>query len=99
MALKLKCTARQYAIEIAYDAFNALEDAEDRYLIPYEEFLFQKLDKIPGVDSTEYNGHFGAAIYCRIDAEDDTKQTQSVILSTIQDHIVLCKRQRAKKAA
>ena len=92
MKLELECTARDYRVAIKDDDFTALTHAEDKYLVAYEDFLHLKIDNIPGVSDTEYNGHFGSMIYFRVLAEDVSEETHQAILDTIRKHIAVCKR-------
>lgn len=82
-------TRVEYAIPIQPEDLIAL----DRYERPSrpgwsgEKTLGDLLDEIPGVDRTEYNGHFGAFVYVRIEQEYDTDATRDKIRITIRQAV------------
>ena len=41
----------------------------------WEEVLSTKIDKLPGVSGTEYNGHFGNFVWVTLETENDIKET------------------------
>jgi hypothetical protein len=100
--MKFEITNRAYSIEIAETAFIDLLDSESYVtgsaaLSPGMTTLGDKLDRLPGVTDTEYDGHFGAAIYVRIDAEDDGPELHRLIETIITDHLAWCKGLKKKR--
>jgi hypothetical protein len=52
-----------------------------------EDVLYYKLEKITGLFSIDYDGHFGPAIYYSIFAEHDNGKTANIVEKTVKDHI------------
>ena len=92
--LSLERISTNYAVDIPRDDMVALLAAEslldNNPKIPFEEALSHQLDAITGVRDTEYNGHFGAAIYFTLDFEHDTPETHQQITATIAAHLQRC---------
>ncbi|BCH33165.1 hypothetical protein MesoLjLc_50950 [Mesorhizobium sp. L-8-10] len=95
MALAFEVTCRSYAIEIDRDKFLDLMDSES-YATDSAAFkqgertLAEKLDDISGVSDIEYNGHFGAAVYLSISADEDNYALRLQISETIEAHLQWC---------
>ena len=94
-SLKFEVTQRSYSIEIDDESFLDLIDSESYVTenAAYQkgvETLSQKLNKLPGVWDADYNGHFGAAIYLKIDVDDDTEALQIQIGEIIEKHLKWC---------
>ena len=93
--LKFEATQKSYAIEIDDDAFTALEDSES-YVTNHAAFekgnetLCDKLKPLPGVWDVEYNGHFGACIYMKIDLDEDSAKLRNKISKIIEKHLKWC---------
>lgn len=49
--------------------------------------LCDKLSRLRGVSAIEYDGHFGAAVYFSIDADDDTPALRAQISALVRVHI------------
>lgn len=45
--------------------------------------LCNKLNRIPGVSDTNYDGHFGPHIFFTLDRENDNRDTRNLVDSTI----------------
>lgn len=87
--LTFEAQSTRYAVVISRDDFIALTKAEEilapgYYLSPS---LSDRLDSLPGVWETEYNGHFGAAIYLTIDTDADSPAHREVLASIITDQL------------
>jgi hypothetical protein len=95
--LKLERTRTEYAVEVSIDAFLAVSKWED--WTNRELTLLDKLDKLPGVDNIEYNGHFGPCFYFRLDVDHDTPAMHARIARTIEQHVAKCVRHMARAAA
>jgi len=61
-------------------------ELHDRALPPFVP-LYKKIDKVDGVNDADYNGHFGASIFYRVEAEHDNEETHAEIRRLIQEHI------------
>lgn len=85
---KLTCTYRSYRLDITNAQMLALLDSEGFGIpAPKGGTLFDKLDKMPGVSDIEYNGHFGAAVYFTIDADDDSADFRAGVKGLILTHL------------
>lgn len=88
MKLKLEPVVTSYSVEVPDADFRRLLESEgyssDRRL---DDFLSTKLDNLPGVYKTDYNGHYGAQIMFSLDREDDTDANRRLILDTIKRHL------------
>lgn len=95
--MQLIKTSSDYAVEIETSDMLALLDYEHAFTgrAPDGEKLFEKLPKIDGVDSVDYDGHFGAAIYFAIATESDTPETHEAIKALIESHLAIA-RENAK---
>lgn len=74
MNFKRIVTARNYRIDVTVDQFLIMTNRESicsEFAGPY---LSEQLDDLDGVDDADYNGHFGAHIYVRIEPEHDTEE-------------------------
>ena len=91
--LKFEIASKSYAIPIDdVDDFLAIDKYEGD--IPYDESnkcLYLSLEKIDGVYSIEYNGHFGSYIYLTIEEEHDTEETHKKISDLIETQIELAR--------
>lgn len=91
--LTFEATSTRYCVEIDRDDFIALTKAEEilapgYYLSPS---LADRLDPLPGVWDTEYNGHFGAAIHLTIDTDADSPAHREALASIITDQLAKAK--------
>lgn len=97
--LKFEITRRSYSVEISDDDFDALSDTES-YATDYvalrdgNKTLSEKLDGLPGVFDTEYDGHYGSNVFFTIDADDDKPKLHARIERTILSHLKWCRRQK-----
>lgn len=82
----MEVTARSYAYELSVVDFMAVEKLDDEQEL-WADTLCAKLEEVPGVSAVEYNGHFGAFIYFRIDAEDDCEELRDKIDRMIRDYV------------
>ena len=82
-------TRTEYCIEVPVDQFRKLDDLESsrEFYQSGAEDLGTALEKLDGVDSVEYNGHYGAAIHLRIDVDDDNEETHAKIKALIKKHL------------
>ena len=91
--LNFEITSKSYAIPIDdVDDFLAIDKYEGD--IPYAESsrcLYLSLEKIDGVNSIEYNGHFGLYIYLTVEEEHDTKETHKKISDLIEEQLKLAR--------
>ena len=76
--------SKEYAVEVDIEKFIRLERREDKCK---GLSLGEELDKLDGVDRTEYNGHFGSAIWFRIDTANDCDKLRNKIAKIIQKHL------------
>lgn len=85
---KLTCTHRSYRLDITKAQMLALLDSEG-FLKPDPKggTLLSKLDKLPGVSDIEYNGHYGAAVYFTIDADNDSADFRAGVKDLILTHL------------
>ena len=91
--MKLTKISSDYAVEIETTDMLALLDYEHAFTgrAPDDEKLFDKLARLDGVDSVDYDGHFGAAIYFAIEVEFDTPATHEAITALIEAHLALAR--------
>ncbi len=85
MTLKMRCTQKDYQIDVD---LVAIMDA-DRYYEnenEWDKVLSQRLDTLCGVCNTDYNGHFGHFVFVRIEAEYDSKATWDNIEEEMNEH-------------
>lgn len=57
-------------------------------VISDKDSLFMQLDKIQGVFSTDYNGHFGDFVYLSIEKENNNVHTKQKIENIINKFVV-----------
>lgn len=93
-ALSFEATATCFSIEIAEDAFLDLLDSESHVTenaayAQGQQTLGEKLDRTVARD-VEYDGHFGAAVYLKIEAADDTPANREAISQAIREHLTWC---------
>lgn len=91
--LQMEVTRRSYAIEIPKIDFDHLmkSDSWKWNGTTLDEESFKHL---PGVDTIEFNGHFGPFVYLNIVAEDDTSELREEILSIVSSAIESIKQER-----
>jgi hypothetical protein len=79
----------EYAIPIQPEELIALDKYESPLRPEWsgEKSLSTLLDEIPGVDRSDYNGHFGAYIHVRIDSDYDISSTRDKIRALIHQNI------------
>ena len=81
-------TASLITYEVSIDDFKAITQRDqDRQDDDNWNCLSTLLDNIEGVCDTDYNGHFGAAIYFSIDAKYDSPVKRVEITTLILDYI------------
>ena len=78
-------TEVSYAIEVPVKEFLSLEDRENKDFS--RPSLCEDLNKIEGVREVNYNGHFGAFIFVKIECEFDNKETKNLIAVKIARHL------------
>jgi len=83
---KPEVTSSNYRVAIEDDDTFLSIDHWDGEL-PSGKELYQKIDKVAGVDDTDYNGHFGANVFYRVSAEHDNEETHAEVRRLIQEHI------------
>ena len=88
--LNFEITSKSYAIPIddvddflAIDKYEGDQDAS--------KCLYMTLERIDGIHSVDYNGHFGSYIYLTIEEEHDTKETHKKISDLITTQIELAR--------
>ena len=86
MELSLEITRREYAIEIPENAFNHLM-MTDTYSWDGPCLDEDAFNHIAGVHSIEHNGHFGAFVYLKVDADADTPELHVNVIEVITDRI------------
>lgn len=96
--MKLERTRSDYSLELTTEDMLALVRAEDCFNPRVEPLLSERLEEMPGIDSVEYNGHFGAAVYLRIEVEHDTPETHAAVMELIGEHIADCRDALAAEA-
>jgi len=95
MKFDFEITTRSYAIAIEDDPFLDLLDSES-YVTENaafkegQETLSSKLDALPGVSKTDYNGHFRAYVYLTIDDDEDKPALKTKIARIIEKHLAWC---------
>jgi hypothetical protein len=91
--LKFEMVSKSYAIAIEdVDEFLSIDKYEGD--IPYDESskcLYMSLEKIDGIHSVDYNGHFGSYIYLTVEEEHDTIETHKKISDLITNQIELAR--------
>lgn len=85
VALVPEITRRSYSVELPTDMFSAITKVEDLFI--NMKTLGDKLDALAGTHSTEYNGHFGSAIYFDVDADEGNPYLATGV---IKQHAELC---------
>ncbi len=81
-------TASLITYEVSIEDFTAITQRDqDRQDEDNWDCLSTLLDRIEGVHDTDYNGHFGAAIYFTISAEHDSPKKRVEITTLILDYI------------
>jgi hypothetical protein len=50
--------------------------------------LVSVLEKIDGVSSVEYNGHFGNYIFLNLDIDENNAKTKKIITKSIEEHFI-----------
>lgn len=83
--MKLEPTSTNYAVQVDLGQFARLLEDENEWFM--ETILADDLAKLDGVDSVEYNGHFGPCIYLRIDTEHDTSERHAEIIAIINKRL------------
>ena len=88
--LKFEVVSTSYAM--------AIEDVDDYLAIEkYEgdqdasKCLYMTLERIDGIHTVDYNGHFGAYIYLTVETEHDTKETHDKIINLITNQIIVAR--------
>jgi hypothetical protein len=83
--LKAARTQSSYAVEVPVRDFPALTRRE--FDDPCGPDLGTEINKLPGVHSAEYNGHFGSAIYYTVRVEHDNEATHAAVFALIERHM------------
>ena len=88
--LNFEIVSKSYAIPID-DVDDFL--ANDKYELDQDasKCLYMTLERIDGIHSVDYNGHFGAYIYLTIEEEHDTKETHKKISDLIEEQLRLAR--------
>jgi len=81
-----ECVSRTYCMEMPKEDFLKIME-RDNEADSEEDVLCYKLEKIAGLFSIDYNGHFGPVIYYSVFAEHDNGKTSNLIEKTVKDHI------------
>lgn len=85
--LNFEIVSKSYAIPIddflAIDKYEGDQDAS--------KCLYMTLERIDGIHSVDYNGHFGSYIYLTIEEEHDTQETHKKISDLIITQIELAR--------
>lgn len=84
MKLVAECTRREYQVEVPVEVLQRIMDTDRKGKIA--DMLFQKMDELPGVYGTEYDGHFGSYIFYGVDALDDTPELHERIFALIRKY-------------
>lgn len=79
MNLVLEETRKEFRVEVPVEAFRKFLADE----IACDE-LDRQLNAIVGLDKLEYSGHFGSAIYFRLECEEDSSEKRKLITDRIQ---------------
>lgn len=72
-------TRSEYCFPVDTEQFIALERWDDCPLL-------EELEKL-GADNIEYDGHFGANVFYRLAAENDTEEKHAAIAACIQRNL------------
>ena len=83
--LTLERTRTEYAVAVGVETFRVMTNSPKERDGNAE--LYDQLNKIPGVSNIEYNGHFGPAIYFRLDFDEDKPKRRRQILATIDTYL------------
>lgn len=83
--MKFEKTKTSYQIPLD-ESFDVIDiEHIDHELLMVDGALHYVLDKIEGVQETEYNGHFGNYVFLSIDNKYDNKKTHNKIEQAIND--------------
>ena len=82
--LELQVVRKEYAVDVNTEQFSRLLKREDKC---EGLALVEELGKLNGVSNIEYDGHFGSAIYFRIDCDVDSFSLQKKVVKIIQKHL------------
>jgi hypothetical protein len=85
MKLEAEVTRREYCVAVPIPAMKRLLEREREGNL--DDMLSSVLDELPGVSESNYDGHFGANVFFRIDAEDDSPELRKQILTIIGEHL------------
>lgn len=85
VALVPEVTRRSYSVDLPPEMFSAITKVEDVFV--NMKTLGEKIDALAGTHSTEYNGHFGSAIYFVVDAGEGNPYLAT---GAIKAHVELC---------
>lgn len=91
--LTFEPTFTRYCIEIEAKAFTAMLDAEE--ILGRGEpmdSLSDSLEKLPGVNEVEYNGHFGANVFLSLDSDIDSPAAREALGVVIEQHLAAAKK-------
>lgn len=96
MELKSEVVARKYSVAIPMDAMLRLLDRESiKNIGDYGPTLSSEMDDIMGVYESDYDGHFGAAIYYTVEVGYDSPELHQAVYDLIRKHTAE-KRQKVK---
>lgn len=88
--LKFDRVSSDYCIELTIPQMKKLlhmESVNNPDAVPYEEQLDQQLVRVDGVTCIEYEGHFGAAVYLKIEHDLDIEATHAAVRNIINNHL------------
>lgn len=84
--MKFTETMKQFCVELTKEEFIKILDKEKEQENnnDWDNHLFNELNKIDGVDDTDYNGHFGANIFFSFDVDYDEAATMKAVKKVIE---------------
>jgi len=87
--MKLDLTKSSYSVgPIDRDQFLCFIKKEGDWDRGWDEIqLYEELDKLDGVNDTNYDGHFGPYIFLNIEVECDTPETHEQVIQIILRHL------------
>ncbi len=85
MKLEFELSELIYSVVVPIDEFARLLNREESSL--EDSTLCTDLEKIIGVREANYDGHFGNAVYVRIEADHDNAELKQQISKIIRKHL------------
>jgi len=88
--MKFVETNKQFCVELTVEEFTKIMDRETEQENDHDwdNHLYQELNKIDGVDDTDYNGHFGPNIFFSLDVQFNEAKTIEAVKKIIEKWVL-----------